>query len=320
MRYLIAHPSLPAVSRLAFGCASLGGRVGAKKGLRALALAHDLGVNLFDTARSYGFGSAERILGDFLRTRRRDRVVVMTKAGIAPPRFGRAEGAARAAILRAASILPAAVGRSAQRLFVPDPLPLFTPARLRSSLEQSLRELRTDYVDVFFLHATPAAALERSEIFDLARQLRAEGKARLVGISGSPEIVFEALRRYPSAVDALQYAVDARTVLADAHRPAPQDRFRCLMQPLAGGRLPDRALRKPESLRVFCDGRSLRECASELLVSSVIELASPPAPVLLSSWRREHIIANCGLAAAPRFAEATLTDFARWAGTMLGSK
>ena len=124
MRYLKAHSELPPVSRIAFGCASLGGRVGKQEGLRALALAHDSGINLFDTARSYGFGRGERILGEFIRTRPRDSVVVITKAGIAPPRFGIVEGAARALVSRALGRLPDPTGR----------LSLFAPRQLRSTL------------------------------------------------------------------------------------------------------------------------------------------------------------------------------------------
>src|SRR2546429_236467 len=110
MRYVKAHPNLAPVSRIAFGCASLGGRVGRREGLRALALAHDLGINLFDTARSYGFGSGERILGEFIRTRRRYDLILMTKAGIAPPPLGIAEGAARALASAALHRVPGSVG------------------------------------------------------------------------------------------------------------------------------------------------------------------------------------------------------------------
>ena len=53
-------------SCLGFGCASLGSRVGAAPGLRALAAAHDAGVAWFDLAPLYGAGRAEEIAGRFL--------------------------------------------------------------------------------------------------------------------------------------------------------------------------------------------------------------------------------------------------------------
>src|SRR5262245_30435857 len=68
-------------SALGFGCASIGGKVAARRGRAALDEAFERGVTFFDTARSYGYGDSERILGRFLRGRR-ERVVLATKCGI----------------------------------------------------------------------------------------------------------------------------------------------------------------------------------------------------------------------------------------------
>ena len=54
------------VSVLGFGCAALMGRVGRRDSLAALAAAQDAGINFFDTARSYGYGESEALLGQFL--------------------------------------------------------------------------------------------------------------------------------------------------------------------------------------------------------------------------------------------------------------
>ncbi|MFX6040902.1 aldo/keto reductase, partial [Acinetobacter baumannii] len=56
--------------RLGFGCAPMLGRVGRKDSLRALAIAYDNGIRHFDVARSYGFGEAEALLGEFLAGKR----------------------------------------------------------------------------------------------------------------------------------------------------------------------------------------------------------------------------------------------------------
>ena len=71
-------------SVVGFGCASLGSRIGADQGLRALADAHAHGVTWFDLAPAYGAGEAEAIFGRFLAGRR-DQVLVCSKVGLAPP-------------------------------------------------------------------------------------------------------------------------------------------------------------------------------------------------------------------------------------------
>src|SRR5580692_9037567 len=68
---------------LGFGCSAVMGRVGRKASLAALAAAYDAGVIFYDTARSYGYGESEALLGEFLRGRR-DQVLLSTKFGILP--------------------------------------------------------------------------------------------------------------------------------------------------------------------------------------------------------------------------------------------
>jgi aryl-alcohol dehydrogenase-like predicted oxidoreductase len=72
------------VSAIGFGCASLGSRISAADGQRAIAGVLDLGVSWFDVAPPYGDGNAEALLGQALRGRRQN-VVICTKFGIAPP-------------------------------------------------------------------------------------------------------------------------------------------------------------------------------------------------------------------------------------------
>src|SRR5689334_980851 len=67
-----------------FGCSSLTG-TDASNAIRVLEVAFDAGVRHFDTARYYGYGEAEGILGRFLNSRR-SQVTITTKFGIEPPR------------------------------------------------------------------------------------------------------------------------------------------------------------------------------------------------------------------------------------------
>src|ERR1700704_6556378 len=74
------------VPSIALGTWSFGGdwgAVDADAATRTIARAVDLGINVFDAAQAYGFGQAERILGDALwPSRRRDEVVIATKGGL----------------------------------------------------------------------------------------------------------------------------------------------------------------------------------------------------------------------------------------------
>src|SRR5271154_6444750 len=81
----IAIPGIAARARaVAFGCGSLTG-TDAGNANRVLQTAFDAGVRHFDTARYYGYGEAEGILGKFLKGRRSE-VTISTKFGIEPPR------------------------------------------------------------------------------------------------------------------------------------------------------------------------------------------------------------------------------------------
>src|SRR6185312_8678414 len=75
------------MSVLGLGCAALGGRASRKESLAALGAALDAGITFYDTARSYGYGQAEGLMGEFFRGRR-EQVVLCTKFGILPAKQG----------------------------------------------------------------------------------------------------------------------------------------------------------------------------------------------------------------------------------------
>lgn len=192
-------------SVLGFGCGSLMGRVGRKHSLRALGAAWYQGINLFDIARSYGYGDAERLLGEFLRGRRDDAVVV-TKFGIEPDPPPRWKRAARPVVRRVLDLAPslrpmvrkaAAADRDADEFTVP---------LLRTSLEASLRALATDRVDVLLLHGPPHGVLEQDDLMAELEAVIDEGKVRVGGIAGGP--VREAASDGPSVLKAIQLSVN----------------------------------------------------------------------------------------------------------------
>jgi aryl-alcohol dehydrogenase-like predicted oxidoreductase len=135
------------VSRLGLGCGALGdARLGDAEVERLLLGAVDLGVTVFDAARSYGL--AEERLGRVLASRR-DAVVLSTKGG-----YG-ADGAED-----------------------------WTAAAITRGIDGACARLRTDRVDVFHLHSCPLDVLRRDGIIDALLRAREAGKIRVAAYAG----------------------------------------------------------------------------------------------------------------------------------------
>jgi len=147
----------PRVSRIAFGNWSSGGDWGSVDRKAAIATARsalDRGVTLFDTARAYGFGAAEQLLGEALEPElrsRRDELVIATKGGLRRDPNGQ-------------------MARDS------------SAGALRGDLEASLRFLGTDYVDLYQVH-WPDPATPFSETAEALDDFVREGKVRHVGVS-----------------------------------------------------------------------------------------------------------------------------------------
>ena len=138
------------------GCNNFGGRLDLEGTRAVVDAALDEGVTLFDTADVYGGGDSESFLGDVLEGRR-DRVLLATK-------FGNDMGYE----------LDAAPG---SREYV------------RHAIEQSLRRLRTDYVDLYQYHR-PDGVTPVEETLAAMAELVEEGKVRAIGSSNfDPELV-----------------------------------------------------------------------------------------------------------------------------------
>lgn len=143
------------VSRICFGTWQIGGDWGSfdsEAAIEAIRRARELGVTFFDTAQAYGFGASEELLGKALRPdldRYRDSVVIATKGGIEP-------GSDRP--------------RKATREF------------LRSGVEQSLRHLGVEYIDLYQVH-WPDEQTPAEETASALQELVDEGKIRHAGVS-----------------------------------------------------------------------------------------------------------------------------------------
>uniref|UniRef100_UPI00261D515B aldo/keto reductase n=1 Tax=Micropruina sp. TaxID=2737536 RepID=UPI00261D515B len=171
------------VSPLGLGCMGMSavyGRPDEASSKATLQRALDRGVTLFDTADMYGRGANEKLLGRHLRGARND-IVLATKTGILTmPGLG----------------LPMGVDAS--------------PARIARAAEASLRRLRTEVIDLYYLHRVdPRVPIEES-IGAMAALVRA-GKVRALGVS---EVTADELRRahaeHPIAAVQLEWSLFSR--------------------------------------------------------------------------------------------------------------
>jgi D-threo-aldose 1-dehydrogenase len=152
-----------------------------------LDVAFEQGVRHFDVARMYGLGAAERELGRFARSRR-DQIAIATKFGIEPSgpagRLASLQAPARAAVAR----LPALRARLKRREAAFHGPRRYDAGGARESLETSLRELGTDYVDLLFVHDPgPGDRIEMAELAEELERLRCSGLLRAWGIAGEPD-------------------------------------------------------------------------------------------------------------------------------------
>jgi aryl-alcohol dehydrogenase-like predicted oxidoreductase len=191
-------------STLGFGCASILGRVGRKLSLAALGAAYDAGITFFDTARSYGFGESEALLGEFLQGRR-ESVVISTKFGIVPKPSNVLKRAIKPLARKVLTSLPGARKSLLRQIGAQVTRGQFTVPVLRDSLATSLRKLNTDYVDFLFMHAAPISVLNQEDLMAAMQQLVSEGKVRRVGISSDPAVIDAALMVKRGGVHSFQF-------------------------------------------------------------------------------------------------------------------
>ena len=150
------------ISRIAFGCYSLGFEAEdqetyQRRGREAVRRAFELGINLFDTAESYGPGRSEQVLAAALQEGgiRRNQVLIASKCGILFP-----------------GMEPAYTYKAYDA----------SPDSIRASCEGSLRRLGTDYIDLYQIHRIDYLS-HPQETARALEDLRQEGKIRWAGVS-----------------------------------------------------------------------------------------------------------------------------------------
>ncbi len=170
---------------LGYGCANLMGRLGKRESRRILDAAFDAGIRHFDVAPLYGYGECESLLGEFSQARR-DRVTIATKFGIRPPKRSAALSAAKSAARAVVAIFPQLRKQIRRRAEQMTNAGCFTVEECERSLQNSLRELRTDYIDVFLMHEIAPGQIS-PELVAALEDTRHRGLIRHFGIATTAE-------------------------------------------------------------------------------------------------------------------------------------
>lgn len=156
--------------------------------IKLLHAAIESGVNHFDTAEMYGMGANEKLLGAAFADRR-DKVRIATKFG--PKFLFDADGKMTGTTVDG------------------------TPANMRRAVENSLSYLKTDVIDLYYLHRVdPKVAIE--ETVGAMGELVAEGKVRAIGLSeASADTIRRAHATHPISAVQSEYSIFSRDIESD---------------------------------------------------------------------------------------------------------
>ena len=175
------------VSAIGLGCMNLshayGAPVSAEQGERLLLAALDAGVTLFDTAVLYGFGANETLVGKVLKSHRH-KFILASKCGM--------QGVDVAGDGKLVRVID---GR---------------PATLQKTVEDSLRRLQTDVIDLYYLHRWDKSVPIEDSVGAMAEMIK-KGHIRSIGLS---EVSSETLRKahavHPIAAVQTEYSLWTR--------------------------------------------------------------------------------------------------------------
>lgn len=173
------------VTAIGLGCMNLSHAYGTppapEQGERVLLAALDAGVTLFDTAALYGFGANETLVGNVL-SKHRSRFMLASKGGVAGVRFD--DGVKRVIDGR--------------------------PETLRQNCEDSLRRLRTEVIDLYYLHRWDKKVPIEDSVGAMSDLVRA-GKVRSIGLSEvSAQTIRKAHAIHPISAVQTEYSLWTR--------------------------------------------------------------------------------------------------------------
>jgi len=171
------------VSEIGLGCSYLGGTLerGTTNPNQILHDAFDKGINFFDTADIYSQGNSEKIVGNSFK-KMRDQVIISTKVGFYLSNVGSVSSKFKPLYRYISRSMPwlksyARDFRSSQKKQD------FSTDYITRAVENCLKRLQTDYIDILQLHNPETGQLESGELLDTLDRLRQAGKIRYYGVS-----------------------------------------------------------------------------------------------------------------------------------------
>lgn len=152
------------VSEMCFGTWQIGGakfgQVDIDDALNLLCQSYDKGVNIFETSNVYGNGRAEVLLGLAFPGEKRHKVTILSKAGYL-------------------------TGIDGCQNYLKEFPKVFDKKNIAYSLDESLRRLRTDYLDIFLLHDPTIEAMKDEDLLLWLEETKCSGKIKTYGVSTS---------------------------------------------------------------------------------------------------------------------------------------
>ena len=170
------------VSTISLGCMRMG-KLSKNEAENVIHNALDVGVDFFDHADIYAGGKSEEVFAEAIDMNPtiREKMFIQTKAGIRKGFFD------------------------------------FSKEHILTSVDESLKRLKTDYIDVFLLHR-PDALVEPEEVAEAFSELKKSGKVRHFGVSNHTPLQIELLKKYVEQdliVNQLQFSI-MHTSMIDA--------------------------------------------------------------------------------------------------------
>ncbi len=174
------------ISEISLGTWQLGSKWGEEFDSRmaydTLQAAFEAGINCFDTADVYQSGSSEKAIGQFLKTKK-EKLFVITKCG---------------------------------RRLDPHTSEGYNKENLTGFVEDSLKNMDVDSLDMVLLHCPPTDVYYRKEVFDVMDSMKSQGMIKHYGVS---------VERVEEAIKAMDYDVSAVEIIFNMYRLRPAELF-----------------------------------------------------------------------------------------------
>ncbi|HEX4053927.1 MAG TPA: aldo/keto reductase [Tepidisphaeraceae bacterium] len=307
------------VSALGFGCAKLTAQPRADA-LKVLETAYAQGITHFDVARLYGLGWAEGILGEFLQGKR-NRVTVTTKFGLQPPGGWVTHRRLVYAAKKVLGIFPPVVKLMRKRAHQGVQGGRFTPEDALKSLQTSLRELKTDYIDILLLHECDLADASAEPLVRALESQLSSGTVRNVGIGSDFSRLPTDLGRVPTLYKVIQFNHNAHTRnLLRLTRDGRALSTHTIFGPAAP--LLEAIRNRPDAARQCAQEIGIERLDAKAISSLLLHYdlqTNPDGLVLFASINAAHVEANALDAATSKYDSKQMSRFVEFVDAMLGA-